>query len=105
MAQIIQEINHLIILTIELDHQVHEIREIPHKIVIVDHTVEIPFIEIIIHNQFQTDRITQLIPVLILILGIDLIQMIDQETHHTIDIDKSTSTTKTKKTTSPYIRL
>ena len=66
------------------DQRIHEI---PHKTDIVDHTVEIPIIEIIIHDQIQTDRITRLIPVPIQILGIDTIQMIDQATHHTIDIE------------------
>ena len=83
IAQIIQEINYLIPLTTELDHQIKEIHEIPHKIDIVDHTVQIHIIEIIIHDQTQTDRIIRLIPVLIHILGLDTIQMIDQETHHT----------------------
>ena len=68
-------------------HQIKEINKIPHQIDIVDHTVEIPIIEITIHDQIQTDRITRLIPVPIQILGIDTIQMIDQETHHTIDIE------------------
>ena len=67
-------------------YQIKEINEIPHKIDIVDHTVEIPIIEICIHDQIQTDRITRLIPVPIQILGIDTIQMIDQGTH-TIDIE------------------
>ena len=43
IAQIIQEINHLITLTTEVDHQIKEIHESPHKIDIVDHTVEVPF--------------------------------------------------------------
>ena len=80
-------IYHLITLTTEVDHQIKEIHEIPHKMNIVDHTVEIPIIEIIIHDQTRTDRIIGLIPVPIHILGIDTIQMIDQETHHTIDIE------------------
>ena len=46
-----------------------------------------PIIEINVHNQTETDRIIRLIPVPILILGIDTIQMIDQETHHTIDTE------------------
>ena len=52
----------------------------------VDHTVEISNIEIITHFQTQTDRIIRFIPVPIHILEIDTTQMIDQETHHTIDI-------------------
>ena len=60
---------------------------IPHKIDIVDHTVEITIIEIIIHDQTQTDRIIRLIPVPTHILEVDTTQMIDQETHHTIDIE------------------
>ena len=41
----------------------------------------------IIHDQTQTDRIICSVPVPIHILGIDTIQMIDQETHHTIDTE------------------
>ena len=51
IAQIIQEINHLITLFTEEDHQTKKIHEIPHKIDIVDHTVEILNIEITVHNQ------------------------------------------------------
>ena len=87
IAQIIHEINPFIILTTEVDHQIKEIRKIPHKIDIVDHKVKITITEIIIHAQTQTDRITRLIPVPIHTLGIDTIQMIDQETHHTIDTE------------------
>ena len=87
IAQIIQETNHLITLTTEVDHQIKEIHEIPHKTDIVDHTVEILNIEIIIHDQTQIDQIIRLIPVPILILGIDTIQMTDHETHRTIDIE------------------
>ena len=87
VAQTIQEINHLISLTTEADHQIKEIHEIPHNIDIVDHTVEITLIEIIIHVQTQTDSTIRLIPVPIHILGIDTTQMIDQEIHHTIDIE------------------
>ena len=75
------------ILTTQVDHQIKEIHEIPHKIDIVDHTAEIPIIEIIIHDHTQSDKIIRLIPVPIHILGIDTIQMIDQETHHTIDTE------------------
>ena len=87
IAQTIQEINHPITLTTDVDHQIKEIHEIPHKIDIVDHTVKITIIEIFIHDQTQTDTITRLKPVPIHTLGIDTIQMIDQETHHTIDIE------------------
>ena len=86
IAQIIQEINQNITLTTELDHQIKN-QEIAHKIDIVDHTVEKSIIEIIIHDQTQTDRIIRLIPVPIHILGIDTFHMIDQETHHTIDTE------------------
>ena len=82
-----QEINHLIILTTEVDHQIKEIHEAPHKIDTVDHTVEITIIEVFIHIQTQTDRIIGLIPVPIHILGIDTTQMINPETRHTIDIE------------------
>ena len=87
IPQITREINHLIFLTTEVDHQIKETHEIPHKIDIVDHTAEITIIEIIIHVQTQTDRIIRLIPVPIHILEIDTTKMIDQETHHTIDIE------------------
>ena len=87
IAQIIQKINHLITLTTEVDHKIKEIHEIPLKFDLVDHTVEITIIEIIIHDQTQTDRIFRLIIVPIHTLGIDTIQLIDQETHHTIDIE------------------
>ena len=70
-----------------MGHQIKEIHEIPHKIDIVDHTVQITITEIIIHNQTQTNRITRLIPVPIHTLGIGIIQKIDQETHHTIDTE------------------
>ena len=86
IAQITREINHLIILSTEVDHQIKKFHEILHKIDIVEHTVEITIIEIIIHVQTQTDRIFRLIPVPIHILGVDTNQMIDQGTHHTIDI-------------------
>ena len=85
IAQIIQEINLLITLTSEVDHQIKETHEVPHKTDIVDQTVETLNIEIIIHDQSQIDRTIRLIPVPIHILGIDTIQMIDQETHRTID--------------------
>ena len=65
----------------------NEIHEIRHKIDIVDHTVQITITEIIIHDQTQTPRITRLIPVPIHTLGIDTIQMIEKETHHTIDTE------------------
>ena len=55
-----------------------------HKTDIVDQIVEILNIEIIIRDQTQTDQSIRLIPVPIHILGIDTIQMIDQETHRTI---------------------
>ena len=87
IAQIIHEINHPIIPTTEVDHQIKEIHEIPHKIGIVDHIAQISITEIIIRNQIQADRITRLIPVPNHTLGIDTIQMIDQETHHTIDTE------------------
>ena len=74
--------NHLTNLTTEVDHQIKETHEITHKTDIVDHRVEIPSIEIIIHDQIQVDRIIRLIPVPIHILG-----MIDQETHHTKDTE------------------
>ena len=41
----------------------------------------------IIPDQTQTDRITRLIPVPIHTLGINTIELIDQETHHTIDTE------------------
>ena len=56
-AQIVQEINHLIILTTEVDHQTKGIHKIPHKTDIVDNTIEILNIEIIIHDQTQTDQL------------------------------------------------
>ena len=87
IAQIIQKSNHLITLTTEVDHQIKEVHEIPHKIDIIDHRVEKPIIQINIQDQTQTDRIIALIPVPIHILGMETIQMIDQETHHTIDTE------------------
>ena len=87
IAQIIQEINHLITLTTEVDHQIKEIHEIPHKTDIVDHTVEKLNIEITDHHQTQIDRTIRLIKAPIHILGIDNIQIIDQETHRAIDTE------------------
>ena len=49
--------------------------------------VKIINIEIIIHDQTQTDQIIHLIPVPIHTLGIDTIQTIDQEIHCTIDTE------------------
>ena len=43
------------LITTEVDHQIKEIHEIPHKKDRVDHIVELPIIEIIIHDQTQTD--------------------------------------------------
>ena len=79
--------NQLITLITEVDHQTKEIHVISHKTDIVDQKAEILNIEKIIHNQTQTDQIIRLIPVTIHILGMDNIQMIDQEIHRTIDIE------------------
>ena len=60
-AQILYKINHIRILTTEVDHRIKEIHEIPHKIDISEHTVQIIIIEKSIHDQTQTDRTTRLI--------------------------------------------
>ena len=62
-------------------------QKISHKTDIVDQIVEIPNIEIIIHDQTQTDQIIRLLPVPIPTQGIGTIQTIDQEIHHTMDIE------------------
>ena len=77
-ARMIQEINHFITLTTEVDHQAKEIHVISHKTDIVDQIVEILNMEITIHDQIQTEQIIRLIPVPIHTLGINTIQMIDQ---------------------------
>ena len=87
IAQTIQKINRLIILTKEVDHQTKEVHKIPHKTDIVDHAVEILNMEIFVYNQTPTDQNIRLIPVPIHNLGIDTVQMIDQETHRTIDTE------------------
>ena len=84
-AQIIQEINHFITLPTEVDHQIKEIHAISHKTDIVDQIVETFNIEILIHDQTQTEQFFRLIPIPIRILRLDNIRMIDQEIHHTID--------------------
>ena len=84
-VQIVQEINHLTTLITEADHRNKEIHVISHNTDIVDQKVEILSIEITIHDQTRTDQIVRLIPVPIHTLGIDTIQMIDQEIHRTID--------------------
>ena len=84
-VQIIQEINHLISLITEADHQIKKIHVISHKSDIVDQIVKILSIQIIIHT--QTDQIIRLIPVSIHTLGIDTIPMIYQEAHRTMDIE------------------
>ena len=86
ITQITQETNHPIILVIEVDHQNKGVHEISHKIDIVDQIVKIISIEITIHDQIQTDQ-NFLIPVPIQILGIDIIQTIDHEIHHTIETE------------------
>ena len=85
--QIIQEINHLIFLVTEIDHQSKEVHEILHKTVIVDHTVELLNIKRFIHDQIQIERTIFLIPVPIHTLELDTIQMTDHEIHCTIDIE------------------
>ena len=86
MIQITQKTSHPIILVIEVDHQNKEIHEISHKIDIVDQIVKIISIEVIIHDQIQTEQ-NCLIPLPIQILGIDTIQTIDHETHQTIETE------------------
>ena len=51
----------------------------------MDQIVETFKIEILIHDQTQTEQFFRLIPIPIRILGLDTIRMIDQEVHHTID--------------------
>ena len=87
IIQIIQEINHLITLNIEVDHQNKEIHKISHKVDIVDQIVKIISIETTIHVQIQTEENTYLIPIPIQILGIGTTQTIDHEIHHTIEIE------------------
>ena len=87
IAETFHETNHHTTPTTGVDHQIKEDHEIPHKTDIVDHIVEIINIEIIIDNQTQIDRTIRLIPLSIHILGIDTIQMIDQETHRTKDTE------------------
>ena len=84
IIQIIQETNHFITLVIEVDRQNKEIHEISHKIDIVDQIVKIISIETTTHDQIQTE---ENIPVPIQILGIDTIQTIDHEIHHTIETE------------------
>ena len=87
IIQIIQEINHLITLNIEVDHQNKEIHKISHKVDIFDQIVKIISIETTIHVQIQTEEKTYLIPIPIQILGIGTTQTIDHEIHHTIEIE------------------
>ena len=85
ILQIIQETNHLIDLVIEVDHQNKEIHEVSHKIDIVDQIVKIFSIETTIHNQIQTKDNIRLMLVPIQFLGIETIQTIEHEIHHTIE--------------------
>ena len=74
-------------LTTEVGHQTKKIHVNSHKTDIVDQIDKILSIEIIIHDQTQIDEFIHLIINLILNLVIDTIEMIDQETHRTIDIE------------------
>ena len=85
IIQIIPEINHLIILVIEAYRQNKEIHGISHKIDIVDQIDKTINIETTIDDQIQTDQNILLIPVPTQTLGINTIQMIDHETHLTIE--------------------
>ena len=85
MIQIIHKTNHHIIQVIEVDLQNKKNHEVSHQIDIVDQIVEIINIEITIHDRIQTEQF--LIPVPNHILGIDNIPTIDQEIHHTIEIE------------------
>ena len=87
IIQISQETNHLITLVIEVDHKSKEIHKISHKINTVDQIVKIISIETTIHDQIQTEENIRLIPVSIQILGIDTIQTIDHDIHHTIETE------------------
>ena len=78
--------NHPIILVIDVDHKKKEVHEISHKIDIVDQIVETIKLEITNHDQIQTEQ-NCLILVPIQVLGIDTIQTIDHETHHTIETE------------------
>ena len=87
IGQIIQETNHFIILTTEIDHQTKEIQEIHHRTDIVDHTLETLNIEIFIGDQTQIDQTILLIPIPIHSLEIDTNHLTDHETHRTIEIE------------------
>ena len=77
--------NHPIKQNIEDDHPSKEIHRISHKIGIVDHIVEIVNIKITIQDQFQIN--TDLTTDLTQSLEIEVIQVTDLETLHTIDTE------------------
>ena len=86
ITQITPDNNHPIIQIIEDDHHTKKIHENSRKTGIVDHIVEIVNIEITIQDQTQINLNFCLKPVPIPTLGIKIIQTIDLETLHTIDI-------------------
>ena len=77
---ITRELNHHITQVIEEDHQNEEIHKIRHKIIIIDHIVEITTPDQI---RIQQNLFLDLIPN----QGIITIQTINHETHHTIEIE------------------
>ena len=77
--------NHPIIQFIEDDHHTKEFHKISHKTYIVDQIVEKINIKIIIQDQIQIN--TDLTTNPIQILEIEIIQIIDLETPHTIGIE------------------
>ena len=72
-TQIILDTIHIIIQTIEDDHQPKKNHEVSHKTDIVDQTVKVISIEITIQDQIQADLNFRLISVPIQILAIEFI--------------------------------
>ena len=85
VSQITQEINHNITPVIEVDRPNEEIHEISHKIDIADRIAKIT--KTIIPDRIQTQQNLFLHPIPIQTQGIDAIPIIDQETHHTTEIE------------------
>ena len=85
VTQITQETNQHITQIIEVDRPNKEIHEISHKIDIVDRIDKIS--KITIHDRIQSQQNLFLHPVPIQTQGIDIIPMIDHETHHTTELE------------------
>ena len=84
-TQITQEINHHITQVIEVDHPNEEIHEISHKIDITDRIAKI--IKITIHDRIPIQQNLILDPVPNQTQGIDIIPIMNHETHHTTEIE------------------